>query len=123
MVQRQLQAGKIWVHHLVPAGVWKRNIEIARLAYQDGWRPDNPSNLIGLPADEATKKALDDLLPIHKFFHPKYDMDTQALIDAERRAFPSTLTPLQAHAILQTVAMLNLGRIFARKYHETMKSA
>ena len=41
------------------------------LALEDDWKPNNPSNLIGLPADEATQRALGDLLPMHNDFHPK----------------------------------------------------
>lgn len=122
VIASELQGGNLWAHHLVPAGVWKRNIEIARLALKDDWKPNNPSNLIGLPADPATQQALGDLLPIHNDFHPKYDKVTQYLIDAARWTFPPNLTPMQAHAILDTVAILNRELIFAREYHQIMKA-
>ena len=116
-----LRNDRMRAHHLVPAGIWKLNIAIARLAFQDGWRPDNPSNLIALPADVETQQALDDKLPVHNDFHPIYDKDTQALINAERSAFPSKLTPLQAHSILDDVAIENRGLLFSGKYHPFLR--
>lgn len=55
-------------HHLVPAEVWGKYGKLAALAQHDGWRPDDPRNLIALPADAVTQArlaALGSNLPIH----------------------------------------------------------
>jgi hypothetical protein len=108
-------------HHLVPADVWRQNIDLATLARKDGWNPDNPSNLIALPADRATQLAQEDELPVHSSSHRIYSADTQAFIEDERRSLPPNPTPMQAHGILDLTALINRGRLFSRRYHETLK--
>jgi hypothetical protein len=116
-----LKNGKMQAHHLVPANVWGEKISIAELASKDEWEPDHPSNLIALPADLDTWKSLGGALPMHNRNHPIYDDDTRREIDQERSAFPSELTPLQAHAILDIVAMRNRNRILAGAYNPVLK--
>ena len=121
MIASQLKAGNMQAHHLVPAYVWGQNIDITKLAYQAGWRVDDPSNLIALPADEATREALGEMLPLHNSFHKEYNNTTQAMIELKRAEFPTILTPLEARSILEYVAALNLDLILSGKYGPIIK--
>jgi hypothetical protein len=118
-----LKNGKMQAHHLVPANVWGENIGIADLASKDGWEPDDPSNLIALPADVPTWNLFGGTLPMHNSSHPKYDQDTRNEIVLTRSAFPPNLTPLQAHAILDSVALENRFRILTRVYYPVLRFA
>jgi hypothetical protein len=119
----QLESHRLAVHHLVPANVWKDNIDLARLAFEAGWRVDAPSNLIALPMDETVQRELGDTLPIHNRRHDIYSKNTNSLIDFARQAFPgSALTPDKARAILDWVALYNRGLIIARVYHPIIKT-
>ena len=56
------------VHHLIPANVWEKELALAKLANEAGWQPDPSTNLIALPANEATQAELAAAgveLPIH----------------------------------------------------------
>ena len=120
-IASQLKSGRMEAHHLISAGVWGSNFRIANLALRAGWKPDLPSNLIGLPADAATQAQLGGVLPMHRGPHPKYDLDTRLRIQFERGKFPPQMTPLQARAIFDSVAWYNRTRIIAGYYNPIIK--
>jgi hypothetical protein len=120
-IANQLRSGKMQAHHLVPVEVWVANLDISKLAAKDGWKADLPSNLIGLPADEDTQRRYYPFLPMHRGPHPKYNIDTQRQLMASRNTFPIFLTPVRAHAILDSVAAFNRARILGGHYHPIIK--
>lgn len=122
-IAHMLQTGKMQAHHLIPAETWGAKVHIADLALKDGWFPDIPSNLIALPANEKTRLYFGGLLPMHNQGHPTYSRYTEAQIDLTRSAFPHDLTPLQARAILESVAVQNRFRILRGDYNPIMKVA
>ena len=90
-------------HHLVPVNVVGHNMELATLASQAGWSTDSPDNLIALPANSQTQAklaAMGTILPMQNSAHPRYDRQTQAQIDALKLSAGSSLTPIEACAIL-----------------------
>jgi A nuclease family of the HNH/ENDO VII superfamily with conserved AHH len=122
-IAADLKTGRMQAHHLIAANQWAKIGDIASLAAQAGWRPDSPSNLIGLPADNATRQEIGGSLPIHNGPHPAYDTATQALILAERTGRPNNLTPLEARAIMDSVATTNRYAIITRMYGDYIKAA
>jgi hypothetical protein len=121
-IASMLKTGNMQAHHLVPAAVWEAKIGIAELAAKDGWKPDDPTNLIALPADQAAWQYFGGLLPMHNRYHGIYNGLTSSEIDAVRNSFPVELTPLQAHAILDTVAARNRYRILMGVFNPIMKA-
>ena len=116
-----LRTGKMQAHHLVSPNVWALNVDIARIAALDGWRPDAPSNLIALPADPTTQAALANTLPMHRGPHPIYDTTTRAMFEILRNHSTPPLTPLRAHAILFSIAETNRRFILSGVYHPIIK--
>ncbi len=107
-------------HHLVPAHVWGRNEDIAALAQKAGWSPDAPSNLIALPSSPASQTAFalqtGVTLPVHNRNHDTYNNETITSVLIARGVFSRDLTPLQARAILEGVALYNRIRIITGQY-------
>jgi hypothetical protein len=96
-------------HHLIPANVWGKLLVLATLASQAGWQPDSIENLVALPANEAAQAGWaaenGQLLPIHNSSHPQYDAIVWGRIGVEMaKHAKEPLTPVQARAILETVA-------------------
>jgi hypothetical protein len=92
-------------HHLIPANVWEKQLDVATLASQAGWQPDSDENLIALPANEATQAERAPTLPIHNSSHPKYDATVWGQIVIEKAEHgKEPLTPVQARAIFEKVA-------------------
>lgn len=99
-------------HHLIPANVWEKQLDVATLASQAGWQPDAPANLIPLPANEATQAKRAPGLPIHNSSHPKYDGMVWGKIVIEKVEHGGEpLTPVQARAIFEKVALEMRGQI------------
>jgi hypothetical protein len=107
-------------HHLIPANVWEKQLDVATLASQAGWQPDSPTNLIALPANEATQTELaadGKILPIHSSSHSAYDLETLGEIIEQKASYDGrALTPAQARAIFEKVAKIMEGRIRAGKW-------
>ena len=103
----ELQSKGMDAHHLVPANVWERYKYIADLAYEAEWRVDSPSNLIALPNNEKTWEEFGGTLPMHRGGHIIYSASTVTQIELARSLFPAELSPLQARAILDSVALRN----------------
>jgi hypothetical protein len=92
-------------HHLIPANVWGKLVDIATLASQAGWQPDSKENLIALPANEAAQAEFAPNLPIHSSSHRDYDAIVRVEIALEREKYGNEpLTPVQARAIFEKVA-------------------
>lgn len=107
-------------HHLIPANVWEKRLDLATLASQAGWQPDSSENLIDLPANAAAQaeRAAKDgfILPIHSSSHSKYDRTCWGKIVIEEAEYPGTPTPAQARAILENVAKEMKGLIIAGRW-------
>jgi hypothetical protein len=90
-------------HHLIPANVWAKELNLATLASEAGWKPDSITNVIPLPANEATQANLAAkdgvILPIHSSRHPDYDTETLGRIIIEREEYRGTMSRWQARAI------------------------
>jgi hypothetical protein len=102
-------------HHLVPVNIIGKNLRLATLASEAGWRTDSLENLIALPADEKTQEHLAITtgveLPIQKSSHDDYDIQTQAQISLHELDVEGPLTPLKALDILRAVERENLKQI------------
>jgi hypothetical protein len=118
LITREMQA-----HHLIPAAAWGKNLDLARLAYQAGWRVDAPSNLIALPSDPATQAMFGGLLPIHNSRHGNYSQIVEYKIDIARGTFASPITPLEARAIFDNIALQERASILLGVYNPIMKGA
>lgn len=116
-----VKSGRWQAHHLVPAMAWGRNADVAVLAAKAGWTGDAPSNLIALPIDINSQKELGGSLPIRRGNHPIYNRDTLAQISFERNRFRFGLRPLQALAILESVAWRNRIKILAGDYNPIVR--
>lgn len=111
-------------HHLIPANVWGALVSITPFANKAGWEPNTPTNLIALPANEATQARLTAeglALPIHKSSHSDYDATTLGEIAIERARYEGTPTPAQARAIFENVSaemrkLILAGRWMPRLY-------
>jgi hypothetical protein len=78
--------------------------------------------LIGLPATAKAQAEAPEWLPIHSYGgHSNYNDATFWLIKEIRSDYPKTLTPVQAHAILDKAAQVNLARIKAGYYGPILK--
>ena len=121
-IANELRAGRMIAHHLIPVEVYASHLDIARKALADGWKPDNPSNLIGLPYDIATQRRLPIALPRHIGSHPIYSTESYALVRAARDKRPGWLTPVRAHAIFEEVARFHRNRILTGGYGDLLKS-
>jgi A nuclease family of the HNH/ENDO VII superfamily with conserved AHH len=119
-IAEQLRLEKMQAHHLVAAENWRDNLPIAIEAVKAGWRPDDPSNLIGLPIDPATQAELEvmygERLPLHNGYHKIYNNELQVLIAEERKRFSQDLTPTEARAIFDDVARKSRQRIILGQY-------
>ncbi len=120
-IANELRAGRMVAHHLVPVEVYASNLDIARKALVDGWKPDNPSNLIGLPYDVATQRRLPMALPRHVGSHYSYSTESLALVQAARDGRPGWLSPVRAHAIFDEVARIHRDRILTGAYGDLLK--
>ena len=120
-IAHMLKDGRMQAHHLVAANVWGKNVDITRLAVQDGWDVNAKSNLIALPVDEESQQELGGALPIHNGSHPAYDADTQASILVLRARFPTPPSPMEAFSILQDVALINRNKILSGVYNPVVK--
>ncbi len=113
------------VHHLVTAEAWGKNQDIAELAYQNGWRPDAASNLMFLPYDEQTQANIEAttgiVYPLHQSGHYYYNQDTLEKVKTVRSTFPDKLTPQDARAILDDVAVQNRALIMSGHYNPILK--
>lgn len=112
-------------HHLVPVNIIADNSTLAMLASKAGWRTDSLNNLIALPADQRTQARLAAttgiILPIQSSAHPRYDAQTQEEIwQLELRA-GGTHTPLDARAILETVAIENRAQIMSGAWYPRLR--
>jgi hypothetical protein len=116
-----LQIGRWEAHHLVPVKVWDENADIARLANKAGWKPDAPSNLIALPKDESAREELGGYLPLHNGTHIIYNNDARERILFERSKFPPDPSPMEARAILDSVASYNRRKILSGGYGRYIK--
>ena len=107
-------------HHLIPANVWGGRSDLAMLASQAGWQPDSEKNLIALPANEVTQAELaadGKILPIHSSSHKAYDYETLGEIIEQTAIYNGrTLTPAEARAMFETVALRMRGRILAGEW-------
>ena len=126
-VDKMIESGRMAAHHLIPAKVWGDNADITRLARQQGWNQDGPSNVIGLPVDAAAQaEALAELkiyLPIHNSPHTNYTAWTESRVAELAGPDRSTLTPQRARAIYEWVAMLNAQRILSGQFGEFLRVA
>ena len=104
-------------HHLVPVNIIADNLPLATLASKAGWRTDSFDNLIALPADQRTQAsyALETgvVLPIQSSAHPRYDVQTQEEMWRLELRAGGAHTPLEACAILETVAIENRAQILS----------
>jgi A nuclease family of the HNH/ENDO VII superfamily with conserved AHH len=103
-------------HHLIPANVWEKLLDLATLASQAGWEPDSIKTLIALPANEAAqaKMAAEDgfVLPIHDSSHPTYDKIALGFVLLQKAKYgEETPTPAEARAIFEAAAMKMRGQI------------
>jgi hypothetical protein len=117
----ELKRGRMVAHHLVPAEVWGKNADIARLALAAGWNTEAPSNLIGLPYDDATREELGYSLPEHRGYHKIYNQQAMDMISYERSISPPEITPLRARAIMDKVASDMRTRIIGHIYDPIIK--
>ncbi|MFI4976380.1 MAG: AHH domain-containing protein [Caulobacterales bacterium] len=122
-IAKELKDGNFQAHHLVPAYNWGKEINITQLAHEAGWNVDDPSNLIGLPANAKAQAEAPEWLPIHNGPHSLYMEATRELILEVRAKFPKDLTPLQARSILEEVARTNRALIMTGSYGEILKIA
>jgi hypothetical protein len=112
-------------HHLVPVNIIAANLPLATLASNAGWRTDSLDNLIALPADQRTQAdyAFETgvFLPIQNLSHYRYDTQTQEEIwQLELRA-GGARTPLEACAILETVAIENRAQILSGAWYPRLR--
>lgn len=104
-------------HHLVPVNIVVDNMPLALLASKAGWDIDSFDNLIALPADRRTQAdyflKTGQALPIQSSAHPRYDVQTQEEIWRLELNTGGARTPLEACAILETVAIENRAQILS----------
>jgi hypothetical protein len=116
---------KMQAHHLVPINIIADNAPLALFATEAKWDPDSFSNLIALPADQRTQ--LDYfvrtrvLLPLHSSAHPRYDTQTQEEIWQLELHTGGAHTPLEARAILETVAIENRLQILSGYWYPRLR--
>jgi hypothetical protein len=126
-VDKMIESGRMAAHHLIPAKVWGDFADITRLARQEKWNQDGPSNVIGLPVDPAAQAealaALKVYLPIHNSPHVNYTAWTESRVAELAGPDRSTLTPQRARAIYEWVAMLNAQRIVSGQFGEFLRVA
>ena len=103
-------------HHLVPVNIIAKNLDLATLASEAGWRTDSPDNLIALPGDLQMQARLIErgiLLPVQSSSHRDYDGETQRLLSLLETIAGDTPTPLHARAIFEAVAIANRAQILS----------
>lgn len=116
---------KMQAHHLVPVNIIADNAPLALFATKAKWNPDSFSNLMALPADQRTQ--LDYfvrtrvLLPLHSSAHPRYDTQTQEEIWQLELHTGGAHTPLEARAILETVAIENRLQILSGYWYPRLR--
>jgi hypothetical protein len=113
-------------HHLVPVNIVARNLPLAKLASEAGWKTDSLDNLIALPSNPQTQARLAAEginLPIQNSPHRIYDAQTQKQIDALKVLAGSPLTPVKARLILDNVAKENLRQIISGEWDPVLKSS
>ncbi len=120
-IASQLKNGRMQAHHLVPAAIWKQYIDVAKVALKAGWRPDDPDNLIGLPADQATWQLWGGSLPMHNIYHRQYNAEVGALIAGELQSVSGRLSPYRARSILDGAALYSRLRIRFGAYNPLMR--
>jgi hypothetical protein len=94
-------------HHLIPANVWGKRPDLARLALEAGWSPNSLVNLIELPANLETQKKLEAegvKLPIHSSRHDDYDKIALGQIIKVEAEYGRPLTPVMARSIFEKVS-------------------
>jgi len=109
------------VHHFIPANVWKDKLYLVELAYEAGWRVDDPDNLIDLPRDPVQQARMGGFLPIHNGSHSKYDDDAMRIIEAQEAASSKPITPVQAREIFTNVCCIERIRITSGYYGEFVR--
>lgn len=113
-------------HHLVPVNIVGRNLPLATLASEAGWKTDSLDNLVALPSNPQTQARLAAEginLPIQNLPHPRYDAQTQNQIDTLKLLAGSPLTPVKARFILDRVAKENLRQIISGEWDPVLKSS
>jgi hypothetical protein len=118
-ISSQLTSGKMQAHHLVAAYNIGKYKNIAMLAIQAGWKPNEADNLIGLPTNvdsQAALRAIGLQLPLHSGSHNIYNYITNRMIEAEASKYTTPLRPIDARAILDDVARQNRNMILTGQY-------
>jgi len=103
-IAANLLSGKWQAHHLIPAEIWGANPGIARLARQQGWNQDGPSNLIALPADAAAQASTALTLPIHNGSHPRYNLAVGVEIQTYIASAGGRLNAYQARGVMELIS-------------------